>query len=169
MIFIWNRAALQLVFPWNLSTRRFIAKNFWNIFKIYNKDFFIRIFSENDQVPKIKVAEVRKGENIVLDVIEIARKIMKKNSEFANSLCSENVQKVQKDALFHMTVTHPRLWNYVNSTFWKDVRKKKNACTCTKAFPANIFILVTGNYFSQLFIRNGILVWNLFWLSRILL
>ena len=112
------------------------------------KDFFIRIFSENDQVPKIKVAEVRKGENIVLDVIEITRKIMKKNSEFANSLCSENVQKVQKDALFHMTVTHLRLWNYANSTFWKDVRKKKNACICTKAFPANIFILVTGNYFS---------------------
>ena len=126
-----------------------------NIFKIYNEDFFIRIFSENDQVPKIKVAEVRKGENIVLDVIEIARKIMKKNLEFANSLCSENVQKVQKDALFHMTVTHPRLWNYANSTFWKDVRKKKNACICTKAFPANIFILVTGNYFLQLFIRSG--------------
>ena len=103
---------------------------------------------------------MRKGENIVLDVIEIARKIMKKNLEFANSLCSENVQKVQKDALFHMTVTHPRLWNYANSTFWKDVRKKKNACTCTKAFPANIFILVTGNYFSQLhvFIRNASLV-----------
>ena len=68
--------------------------------------------------------------------------------EFANSLCSENVQKVQKDALFHMTVTHPRLWNCANSTFWKDVRKKKNACTCTKASPANIFILVTGNCFS---------------------
>merc|ERR1712083_53348 len=64
---------------------------------------------ENDQVPKIKVAEVRKGENIVLDVIEIARKIMKKNSEFANSLCSENVQKVQKDALFSHDCDPPKI------------------------------------------------------------
>jgi hypothetical protein len=92
---------------------------------------------------------VRKGENIVLDAQdEIEREAMVSKLKFANSLCSENVQKVQKDALFHMTVTHPRLWNYANSTFWKDVRKKKNACICTKAFPANIFILVTGNYFS---------------------
>merc|ERR1719350_671161 len=95
--------------------------------------------AENDQVPKIKVAEVRKGENIVPDVIEIARKIMKKNSEFANSLCSENVQKVQKDALFHMTVTHPRLWNYVNSTFWKDVRKKEKCLYLHKGFPCKYF------------------------------
>ena len=75
--------------------------------------------------------------NEIGETVKIGLKNLAKSASY---LCKGNAQRAQKIVCFHTMRSHPKLWSYANFISLSAARKRRNVCTSTKDFPANIFI-----------------------------
>jgi hypothetical protein len=111
-----------------------------------------RILSEVVLVPPKGANELRASGKVEIqsDAANEIRRNLKK-PKCAKCSCWANVQRVQNGVHFHMMPNQPKLWNCANFIYWNDVQREKNAFICTRAFPANTFILVIGTKFQYFY------------------